>query len=86
MDTILLAPCNYYCGNCAVYRKNKCLGCAREGRKAEAEGKVFCEIAQCAKGTKLVSCSDCQSYPCEKYDKGIFAESFIKWIRDKLKE
>jgi len=35
---------------------------------------------------KLATCSDCDSFPCEKYDKGIFAESFIKWIRDKLKE
>jgi len=86
MDVSLLAPCNYYCGNCVLYRKNKCLGCAEESRKAEAEGKVFCAIQACAEDKKLTTCSDCESYPCERYDKGIFAESFIKWIREKLKE
>ena len=86
MDTSLLAPCNVYCGNCAIYKKGKCLGCAEESKKTEIKTKVFCDIYSCAKDKKLVTCSDCVSYPCEKYDKGIFAESFIKWIREKLKE
>jgi hypothetical protein len=86
MDISLLAPCNVYCGNCALYKKSKCLGCAEESKKAESAGKVFCDIYSCAKDKNLVTCSDCRDYPCEKYDKGIFAESFIKWIREKLKE
>jgi len=86
MDMTLLAPCNYYCGNCILYKKNKCLGCAKESEKSEAKREVFCETYLCAKNEKLITCSDCKSYPCEKYDKGIFAESFIKWIREKLKE
>lgn len=86
MDTSLLSPCNIYCSTCALYKKNKCLGCTEESRKAEAEGTMFCDIYYCAESKKLVTCSDCASYPCEKYDKGIFAESFIKWIREKLKE
>jgi len=86
MDTTLLSPCNVYCGNCAVYKKSRCSGCAEESKKAETSGKVFCDIYLCAKNKKLATCSDCASYPCEKYDKGIFAESFIKWIREKLKE
>jgi hypothetical protein len=86
MEVGLLSPCNYYCGNCAVYKRGKCLGCARATEKARAEGRVFCDIAICAKDRKLVSCSECKTYPCEKYDKGIFAESFIKWIRNKIKE
>jgi len=86
MDLRLLGPCNVYCGNCAVYKKGKCLGCKEESEKAGAIGKVFCDIYSCAADKKLSTCSDCTSYPCEKYDKGIFAESFIKWIRDKLKE
>lgn len=86
METNLLAPCNYYCGNCILYKKDKCLGCTKASEKAEAEGRVFCDISLCAKNKKTVACSDCEVYPCEKYDKGIFAESFIKWIRDKLKE
>jgi len=86
MDMALLAPCNYYCGNCIIYKKNRCLGCAKESPKAQAQGKVFCETYLCANDKKLITCSDCQSYPCEKYDNGIFAESFIKFIREKLKE
>ena len=86
MDTSLLAPCNVYCGNCAVYKKEKCLGCAEESKTAEIKEKVFCDIYSCAKNKNLVTCSDCESYPCEKYDKGIFAESFIEWIKEKLKE
>ncbi len=82
----LLGPCNYYCGNCIMYKKNRCSGCARESEKAKAEGRVFCDTYLCAKDKNLTACSECQSYPCEKYDSGIFAESFIKWIRDKLKE
>jgi hypothetical protein len=62
------------------------LGCEEESTKAEAEGKVFCDIISCAKSKNMVTCSDCKSYPCEKYDKGIFAENFIKWIRENLKE
>jgi hypothetical protein len=86
MDASLLSPCNYYCGNCIIYKKNKCLGCARASEKAATEGKVFGDISLCTKDKKLLTCSDCESYPCEKYGKGIFAESFIKWIREKLKE
>lgn len=89
MDTKLLSPCNYYCGNCIIFKKSKCLGCVEASEKALAEGRVFwvfCDIALCAKDKKLVTCSDCKSYPCEKYDDGIFAESFIKWIRNKLTE
>lgn len=82
----LLAPCNIYCGNCAIYKKGKCLACAEESKAAETRGKVFCNIYSCAKNKKLVTCSDCESYPCEKYEKEFFAESFIKWIREKLKE
>ncbi|MEM3640935.1 MAG: DUF3795 domain-containing protein [Candidatus Bathyarchaeia archaeon] len=86
MNTSLLAPCTIYCGNCALYRKGKCLGCAEESKKAQSVGKMFCDIYSCAKDKNLVACSDCGDYPCEKYDKGIFSESFIKWVREKLKE
>lgn len=86
MNVKLLAPCNVYCGNCAVYKKNKCLGCDEQSKKAKAEEKVFCDIYFCANDKKLAACSDCVSYPCEKYDKGIFAESFVKWVKEKLKE
>jgi len=86
MDMTLLAPCNYYCGNCILYKKNKCLGCEKETERARAEGKVLCDIYLCAKEKKLTTCSDCNEYSCEKYDKSIFAKSFIKWIREKLKE
>lgn len=85
MDMSLLSPCNVYCGNCILFKKNKCLACARESEKRETEGKVFCDIYICAKDKKLTTCSDCQGYPCEKYDEGIFAKSFIHWIREKLK-
>jgi len=86
MNPTLLSPCNYYCGNCAVYKRGKCLGCTKATEKARAEGTTFCDIPVCAKEKKLPTCSDCKTYPCEKYDGGIFAKSFIKWIRDKLKE
>jgi len=86
MNQNLLAPCNYYCGNCILLKKNKCLGCARESQKDQAEGKVFCDIYLCANDKKLGACSDCDQYPCEKYDKGIFAAGFIQFIKDKLKE
>ena len=86
MDASLLAPCNIYCGNCVIYRKNKCLGCRRETEIAEARGKVFCDIFSCADSRQLVTCSDCATYLCEKYDESIFAENFIKWMREKLKE
>jgi hypothetical protein len=86
MDESLLTPCNVYCGSCAVYKKGRCLGCVEQSRKAAAQGKVFCDIYLCANGKGLAACSDCQAYPCEKYDNGIFSESFIKWIREKLKE
>lgn len=26
----LLGPCNYYCGNCAVFKNSKCLACAKQ--------------------------------------------------------
>jgi hypothetical protein len=86
MDAGLLSPCGFYCGNCVIYKRGKCSGCPEESRKAEVEGKVFCDVSLCAKSKKLVTCSDCSSYPCERYDNSIFAESFIKWIRKKLEE
>ncbi|MGQ9531025.1 MAG: DUF3795 domain-containing protein [Candidatus Bathycorpusculaceae bacterium] len=60
--------------------------CAKESAKAGADGKIFCNIYLCAKERKLDTCSDCNVYPCEKYDKGIFSEGFIKWIKEKLRE
>jgi len=71
MNENLLAPCNVYYGSYAVYKKGKCLGCAEESKKANARGKVFCNTYLCAEGKGLVTCSDCESYPCEKYDDGI---------------
>ena len=75
MDMRLLSSCNVYCGNCILYKKNKCLGCAKETAKRETEGKVFCDIYLCAKDKKLTTCSDCKDYPCEKYDKGILLKT-----------
>ena len=49
METTLLATCNVYCDNCAVYKKRKCLGCERESKMAEIKEKVFCDIYSCAK-------------------------------------
>jgi len=39
MDISLLSPCNIYCGNRVLHRKNKCLGCARESEKRKNEEK-----------------------------------------------
>jgi hypothetical protein len=86
MDESLLAPCNVYCGNCAVYRRGGCLGCRVMGEKREREGGVFCDIYLCARDRRFDACSDCSDYPCEKHDKGIFAESYIGWVREKLGE
>ncbi len=86
MDKRLLGPCNYYCGSCIIYKKKKCLGCAEMTEKAKKEGKVFCNISLCARDKQLATCSNCADYPCKKYDDSIFAESFAKWIRDKLRE
>jgi hypothetical protein len=86
MEKRLLGPCNYYCGNCVVHRKRKCMGCADMSEKAKKEGRVFCDISLCARDKQLLTCSDCLEYPCQKYDDGIFSASFIKWIRDKLKK
>jgi hypothetical protein len=55
MNLALLAPCNYYCGNCILYKKNKCLGCSKETEKAKAQGKTFCDIYLCAKDDKLIT-------------------------------
>jgi hypothetical protein len=83
MDESLFAL-NVYCGNCAVYRKGGCLGCRAMGEKREKEGRVFCDIFLCTRDRGFVTCSDCSSYPCEKHDKGIFAKSYIGWVREKL--
>jgi hypothetical protein len=69
-----------------MYKITKCLGCAEQSKIAGAKGKVFCDIYICAKSKNLVACSDCRSYPCDKYDDGIFAESYVQWVRKKLKE
>jgi len=37
MDMSLLSPGNVYGGNCIIYKKGKCLGCAKESEKTEAE-------------------------------------------------
>jgi hypothetical protein len=85
MKATLLGPCNYYCGHCALYLQKRCSGCAVESAKAAAKGEQFCDIYDCAKTEAYRRCADCAQYPCAKYDKSIFAESFIKLIRDRLK-
>jgi hypothetical protein len=54
--------------------------------KAKREGRVFCDISLCAGSKQQTICSDCSEFPCTKYDDSTFAESFIKWIRDRIKE
>jgi hypothetical protein len=41
MDPRLLSPCNYYCGNCAIYRRNLCSGCDEATEKAKLRGRSF---------------------------------------------
>jgi hypothetical protein len=56
-----------------------------ESAKAAAKGGQFCDLYDCAKAEGYRRCADCFQYPCAKYDKSIFSESFIKLIRDRLK-
>ena len=84
----LLGPCGFYCGYCLAFKYGKCSGCIAMSKRAEKIGEVFCDIYPCVTQKGLTVCADCDSYPCEKYDKnraGIFSESFISWIRNEIR-
>ncbi len=85
MDISLLSPCNAYCGNCAVYKKGKCLGCKTMGEKRESEGKVFCIIYLCARDRNLTHAQTVHLIHAKNTTKES-SQRAIKWVREKLGE
>jgi hypothetical protein len=88
LDPELMGPCGVYCGYCLTYKYNRCDGCVAMSKKATEKGEVFCPIYVCSADRGLERCVDCAEYPCGKYDSGkdgIYADSFISWIRNDIK-
>lgn len=76
MDVSLLSP--------ATFTVLDALFIKGENVRAELK-EVFCNIYLCPNEKELSTCFD-RVYPCEKCDKRIFSEGFIKWMRKKLLE
>jgi len=87
-DPELMGPCGVYCGYCLSYKYDRCDGCIAMSKAATKKGEVFCPIYVCSADRDLERCVDCAEYPCRRYDPGkdgIYADSFISWIRDDIK-
>ncbi len=90
IDSNLLGPCGFYCGQCLAIKKGVCLGCRYQAQKSEEAGRVtiFCDILRCSSAKGLVTCADCPEHPCERYepDKSIFSKVFIDYLRNEVKK
>lgn len=71
-SNLLLSLCGLNCGLCTMHLGGYCPGCGG------GEGNQSCRIARCSlEHGSPAYCSDCERYPCEKYQ-GIDAfDSFI---------
>jgi len=56
-------------------------------RKTLRQGKVFCPMHECARSKGVRMCTDCDAYPCDRFDKGaegapLFSREFTRYLRD----
>jgi len=73
------AACGLNCGLCPNYHlhtngKFKCPGCAGEGFK---EAHPSCGILSCCQRKGIEFCSECDEFPCKKFDSWGDSDSFI---------
>jgi len=90
IDSNLLGPCGFYCGQCLALKKGVCLGCRYQAEKKEEAGtvKIFCNILTCSSAKGLDCCADCPEHPCDKYDpeKSIFSKAFVDYLRNDVRK
>lgn len=71
-NNLLLSLCGLNCGLCTMHLGGYCPGCGG------GEGNQSCKIARCSlEHGSPAYCSDCESYPCEKYQGIDEFDSFI---------
>lgn len=82
----LASRCGIYCEDCEYKEKMNCPGCQK------ANGSVFwgkCSLAACSIKKEILSCSDCDDFPCSllnkfsfdkvQGDNGLRIENLKKW-------
>lgn len=65
MANFNVAYCGLYCGGCAKFKKEKCIGCYGN------EKASWCEIRKCCRKNGYTTCADCAIMPlqeCKKYN------------------
>lgn len=71
-NNLLLSLCGLNCGLCTMHLGGYCPGCGG------GEGNQSCKIARCSlEHGSPAYCSDCEHYPCEKYQGIDEFDSFI---------
>ncbi len=69
---LLFSLCGLNCGLCPMHLSGHCPGCGG------GEGNQSCKIARCSlQHGKPEYCSQCQEFPCEKYENIDAFDSFI---------
>lgn len=69
---LLFSLCGLNCGLCPMHLDGYCPGCGG------GEGNQSCKIARCSlQHGKVEYCSQCQEFPCEKYEEIDAVDSFI---------
>lgn len=71
-EDLLFSLCGLNCGLCPMSLDGHCPGCGG------GEGNQSCKIAKCSlQHGKLEYCSQCQEFPCEKYEDIDVFDSFV---------
>ena len=81
------APCGICCEHCLLFKKEICPGCEASQERVDFLKSINanCPILECAVENKLALCSDCQQFPCSKFDNWPFAKEWIEMIKARLK-
>lgn len=75
----LFSACGLNCGLCPRYHTDgtsRCPGC---GGKDFFANRPSCGIVSCNRRHGIEYCFQCDEYPCERYNKGYTADSFITY-------
>ncbi|PIP24818.1 MAG: hypothetical protein COX34_02105 [Candidatus Nealsonbacteria bacterium CG23_combo_of_CG06-09_8_20_14_all_36_12] len=81
------APCGICCEHCILYKKGICPGCELSQEKVDFLKSINanCPILECAVKSGKDLCSDCEKFPCEKFENWPFVKEWTEMIKSRLK-
>jgi hypothetical protein len=65
-DVNEVSLCGVFCGGCPAFHKKRCHGCRSENKNQPRISKWKCKLRNCVISKNLISCHECEEFPCKK--------------------